>query len=200
VTDTIGYARASTDDQDCTIQETALRAAGCTIIRSEKKSGSSMHGRAELATVLDFLRAGDTLMVTRIDRLARSVADLEKIAATLKQKGAFLRATEQPVDTTTAAGTAFFQMLGVFAQFETALRRERQMEGIAKARAAGVYKGRRPSVDAAAVRSLRDQGLGGSEIAKKLGIGRASVYRALGADQPSVRHSRDLASDLASKR
>lgn len=138
-----------------------------------------MDGRAELVTVLDFLRAGETLMVTRIDRLARSVADLETIAATLKQKGAFLRATEQPVDTSTAAGTAFFQMLGVFAQFETALRRERQMEGIAKAKAAGIYKGRKPSVDVAAVRSLRDQGLGGSDIAKKLGIGRASVYRAL---------------------
>jgi len=72
-------------------------------------------------------------------------------------------------------------MLGVFAQFETAIRRERQMEGIAKAKAAGVYKGRRPTVDAAAVRSLRAEGLGGSEIAKKLGIGRASVYRALQA-------------------
>lgn len=179
MTHTIGYARASTDDQDCTIQETTLQAAGCTIVRSEKKSGSSMDGRAELVTVLDFLRAGETLMVTRIDRLARSVADLETIAATLKQKGAFLRATEQPVDTSTAAGTAFFQMLGVFAQFETALRRERQMEGIAKAKAAGIYKGRKPSVDVAAVRSLRDQGLGGSDIAKKLGIGRASVYRAL---------------------
>lgn len=186
VTNIIGYARASTVDQDCTIQETALRAAGCTIIRSEKKSGSSMDGRQELATILDFLRKGDTLMVTRIDRLARSVADLEKIAATLKQKGAFLRATEQPVDTSSAAGTAFFQMLGVFAQFETALRRERQTEGIAKAKAAGVYKGRKPTVDTAAVRSLREQGLGGSEIAKKLGIGRASVYRALQTDSPAV--------------
>lgn len=179
MTYTYGYARASSEDQDCAIQEATLRAAGCTIIRSEKKSGTTMDGRAELATLLDFIRGGDTLMVTRIDRLARSVADLERIASTLKDKGAFLRATEQPVDTSTAAGTAFFQMLGVFAQFETALRRERQMEGITKAKAAGVYKGRKPTVDAAAVRSLRDQGLGGSEIAKRLGIGRASVYRAL---------------------
>jgi DNA invertase Pin-like site-specific DNA recombinase len=179
MTSTYGYARASSEDQDCAIQEAALRVAGCTIIRSEKKSGTTLDGRAELATLLEFIRGGDTLMVTRIDRLARSVADLEKIASTLKDKGAFLRATEQPVDTSTAAGTAFFQMLGVFAQFETALRRERQMEGIAKAKAAGVYKGRKPTVDAAAVRSLRDQGLGGAEIAKRLGIGRASVYRAL---------------------
>lgn len=186
MTHIIGYARASTDDQNCAIQEAALRAAGCTIIRSEKKSGSSMDGRTELVTVLDFLRAGDTLMVTRIDRLARSVADLEKIAALLKDKGAFLRATEQPVDTSSAAGTAFFQMLAVFAQFETALRRERQTEGIARAKAAGVYKGRKPSVDAAAVRSLRAQGVGGSEIAKKLGIGRASVYRALQQNEASA--------------
>lgn len=186
MTHKLGYARASTDDQDCAIQEAALHAAGCTVIRSEKKSGSSMDGRTELATVLDFLRAGDTLMVTRIDRLARSVADLEKIAALLKEKGAYLRATEQPVDTSTAAGTAFFQMLGVFAQFETALRRERQMEGIAKAKAAGVYRGRKPTVDVAEVRSLRDRGLGGSEIAKRLGIGRASVYRALRPDHPAA--------------
>jgi DNA invertase Pin-like site-specific DNA recombinase len=179
MTSTYGYARASSEDQDCAIQEAALRTAGCTIIRSEKKSGTTMDGRAELATLLDFIRSGDTLMVTRIDRLARSVADLERIASTLKQRGAFLRATEQPVDTSTAAGTAFFQMLGVFAQFETALRRERQMEGIAKAKAAGVYKGRKPSVDVAKVRELRAEGIGPSEIGKRLGIGRASVYRVL---------------------
>src|SRR6476659_4440345 len=100
----IGYARVSTDDQDCTIQEAALRAAGCTTVRSEKKSGSSLVGRDELATLLDFLRTGDTLIVTRIDRLARSVRDLESIVEIVKTRGAFLRATEQPVDTSTAAG------------------------------------------------------------------------------------------------
>ncbi len=179
MTTIIGYARVSTDDQDCTIQEAALCVAGCTIIRSEKRSGTSMEGRTELDTVLSFVRAGDTLMVTRIDRLARSVSDLEKIVATLKAKGAFLRATEQPIDTSTPAGLAFLQMLGVFAQFETSIRKERQMEGIAKAKASGVYKGRKPSVDTASVRALRDEGVGPSEIAKRLKIGRASVYRAL---------------------
>jgi len=128
----IGYARVSSEDQDCSIQEAALRNAGCTIIRSEKKSGITTVGRQELDTILAFLRTGDTLMVTRIDRLARSVADLEKIVDALKVKGAFLRATEQPIDTSSAAGMAFLQMLGVFAQFETAIRRERQMDGIAK--------------------------------------------------------------------
>jgi DNA invertase Pin-like site-specific DNA recombinase len=179
MTTTIGYARASTDDQDCAIQEATLRAAGCGMVRSEKKSGTSREGRTELATILDFMREGDTLVVTRIDRLARSVRDLEDIMAVLKERGAHLRATEQPVDTSTAAGKAFLQMLGVFAEFETALRRERQMEGVAKAKAAGVYKGRKPSVDVAAVRELRAAGVGAVEIAKRLGIGRASVYRAL---------------------
>ena len=176
----IGYARVSTDDQDCSIQEAALKSAGCNVVRLEKKTGTTREGRSELATVLDFLQEGDTLVVTRIDRLARSVRDLEDIVATLRERGAFLRTTEQPVDTSTPAGKAFLQMLGVFAEFETALRRERQMEGIAKAKAAGVYKGRKPSVDVAAVRELRASGVGPVEIAKRLGIGRASVYRALG--------------------
>ena len=181
MTTTIGYARVSADDQDCSIQEEALRSAGCNIIRSEKHTGTTTAGRNELATVLSFVRPGDTLMVTRIDRLARSVADLEKIVAQLREKGAHLRATEQPIDTSTPAGIAFLQMLGVFAQFETSIRRERQIEGIAKAKAAGVYKGRQPSVPVSEVKQLRADGVRPAEIARRLGIGRASVYRALAA-------------------
>lgn len=176
----IGYARVSTEDQDCTIQETALRAAGCSTVRSEKKSGTSRDGRTELETVLSFLRPGDTLVVTRIDRLARSLLDLEGIVGELRAKGVNLKALEQPVDTSTPAGKAFLQMLGVFAEFETALRRERQMEGIAKAKAAGVYKGRKPSVPADEVKRLHGTGMRPAEIARKLGVGRTSVYRALG--------------------
>lgn len=175
----IGYARVSTEDQDCTIQEAALRTSGCTVVRSEKKSGTSRDGRTELETVLSFLRAGDTLTVTRIDRLAPSLHDLEGIVRELKAKGVHLKALEQPVDTSTPAGKAFLQMLGVFAEFETALRRERQMEGIAKAKADGRYKGRKPSVDTARVRELREAGMGPSAIAKELKVGRTSVYRAL---------------------
>jgi DNA invertase Pin-like site-specific DNA recombinase len=177
----IGYARVSTTDQDLSIQETALRAAGCDVIRAEKQSGTSTQGRAELRTVLDFIGKGDVLLVTRVDRLARSIGDLQDIVRTLKAKGASLRATEQPIDTSTAAGKCFLDMLGVFAEFETNLRRERQLEGIAKAKAAGIYKGRPASIDAARVRELKAQGMGPTEIAKALKIGRASVYRVLEA-------------------
>jgi DNA invertase Pin-like site-specific DNA recombinase len=176
----IGYARVSTSDQNLEIQEASLKAAGCGVIRAEKRSGTTTSGRIELQTVLDFLGAGDVLMVTRIDRLARSIGDLQDIVRAVKAKGASLKATEQPIDTSTAAGKAFLDMLGVFAEFETNLRKERQLEGIAKAKAAGVYKGRRPTVDVSQVRALKQQGIGPSVIAKTLGIGRASVYRALG--------------------
>jgi DNA invertase Pin-like site-specific DNA recombinase len=175
----IGYARVSTIDQDTGLQVEALKKAGCTVIRKEKKSGTSTAGRKELATILDFIGEGDTLVVTRIDRLARSMGDLQDIVRHLRLKGAQLQATEQPINTSTAAGKAFLDMLGVFSEFETNLRRERQMEGIAKAKAAGIYKGRRRSIDPDQIRALRTQGLGPSEIAKKLKIGRASVYRLL---------------------
>ena len=144
-----------------------------------KRSGTTTTGRAELQTVLDFLRPGDVLMVTRIDRLARSIGDLQDIVRAVKAKGATLKATEQPIDTGTAAGKCFLDMLGVFAEFETNLRKERQLEGIAKAKAAGVYKGRPASIDPAQIQQLKAEGMGPSQIAKQLGIARASVYRAL---------------------
>jgi DNA invertase Pin-like site-specific DNA recombinase len=175
----IGYARVSTTDQDLSIQEAALRAAGCEVIRAEKRSGTTTAGRDELRTVLDFLRKGDVLMVTRIDRLARSIGDLQDIVRTVRTKGAALKATEQPIDTSTAAGKCFLDMLGVFAEFETNLRRERQLEGIARAKAAGVYKGRPASIDEARIRELKAQGMRPTDIAKTLRVGRSSVYRAL---------------------
>jgi DNA invertase Pin-like site-specific DNA recombinase len=175
-----GYARVSTVDQDLTTQIEKLTQAGCTIIREEKASGTSREGRKELDTLLAFLRPGDVLLVTKVDRLARSVGDLQDIVKTIRMKGAELQATDQPIDTSTAAGKCFLDMLGVFAEFETNLRRERQMEGIAKAKQQGIYKGRKPSIDPAEVRRLHAEGLGASAIAKRLGIGRASVYRVLG--------------------
>lgn len=175
-----GYARVSTNDQDFTLQEQALRAAGCEVIRAEKVTGTSRTGRTELQILLDFLRRGDTLVVTRIDRLARSIKDLQDIVFTLKEQGVTLKATEQPIDTRSAAGKAFLDMLGVFAEFETNLRRERQIEGIAAAKSRGVYRGRKPSVDTAEIQRLRlEEKLGATEIARRLGVGRATVYRAL---------------------
>ena len=175
-----GYARVSTTEQNITPQAERLSAAGCSLVRMEKASGGSREGRVELETLLAFLREGDVLMVTKIDRLARSVGDLQEIVRSIRAKGAELRAIDQPIDTTTAAGKCFLDMLGVFAEFEMNLRRERQMEGIAKAKASGVYKGRRASIDPARIRDLRErEKMGATDIAKRLNIGRASVYRVL---------------------
>ena len=175
-----GYARVSSIDQDYALQEKALRAAGCEIVRAEKASGTSRNSRTELDLLLEFLHDGDTLMVTRVDRLARSVKDLQDIVYTLKEKNVTLKATEQPIDTRTAAGKAFLDMLGVFAEFETNLRRERQLEGVAAAKLRGAYRGRKKSIDDDEIKRLRhEEKLGATKIAQRLGIGRASVYRAL---------------------
>ena len=174
---TYGYARVSTTEQDLTIQREALTKAGCSIIREEKRTGTTMDGRAELDTLMQFLRAGDTVIVTRIDRLARSLRDLQNIVHELKARGVTLKATEQPIDTSTAAGKAFLDMLGVFAEFETNLRSERQMEGIEKAKEKGVYKGTKPKIDRAAIAMLRAEGKGVTEISKTLNISRESIYR-----------------------
>jgi DNA invertase Pin-like site-specific DNA recombinase len=175
-----GYARVSTGEQSVDIQRDALKAAGCELVRAEKVTGTSRHGRHELDTLLQFLRPGDTLMVTRVDRLARSIRDLQNLVHDLKVRNITLKATEQPIDTSTAAGKCFLDMLGVFAEFETNLRKERQAEGIAKAKDEGRYKGRKPTVDVAEVRRLKAAGLGATDIADRLGIARTSVYRTLG--------------------
>ena len=186
---TYGYARVSTEDQDLTIQRDALLAAGCDSVREEKVSGqASTDDRKELSILLQFLREGDCLVVTRIDRLARSVKHLQDIVHQLKERGVSLRATEQQVDTSTAAGKAFFDMLGVFAEFETNLRRERQAEGIAKAKLNGVYKGRKPTAQEKSdeVLQLIGEGLKRQEVADQLGIGIASVYRILKNNKADV--------------
>ena len=128
----------SSADQRLEIQEDALRAAGCTVIRAEKVSGGKITGRDQLATVLDFIQSGDVLVVTKIDRLARSIGDLSDIVRAIEGKGASLRVLNAHIDTAAAAGKAFLGMLGVFAEFETNIRKERQLEGIAKAKAAGL--------------------------------------------------------------
>jgi DNA invertase Pin-like site-specific DNA recombinase len=175
----IGYARVSTIDQDTAVQVAALERAGCGVIRQEKASGTTTKGRTELDTVLAFLQKGDTLVVTRIDRLARSIGDLQTIVRTIKDKGASLECTEQPVNTGTATGKAFLDILGVFAEFETNLRKERQLEGIAAAKVKGVYKGRKATIDADQIRQMAAAGMGGTAIGKQLNISRSTVYRLL---------------------
>src|SRR6202048_3589151 len=187
-----GYARVSPLDQNLTVQRQAWRAAGCGVIRAEKASGSRRDGRTELQVLLDFVQPGDTLVVTRIDRLARSVKDLQDIVHELKTRGVALRATEQPIDTGTAAGKAFLDMLGVFAEFETNLRRERQLEGISAAKARGVYKGRKPSIDAVESSRLpRADPLGPAATAPRLAMGRGGFSRVLGKQATTVRGNGD---------
>lgn len=177
----IGYARVSTIEQDLSIQLDTLKSAGCKKIFSEKISGANKKEREKLNDCLEYLRDGDTLVVTRIDRLSRSLRDLQNLVFNLKDQKIFLKATEQPIDTSTAAGKAFLDMLGVFAEFETNLRHERQLEGIAKAKKEGKYKGRQPTAQAKSyeVIELVKSGYTRQAIADKLDIGIASVYRIL---------------------
>lgn len=176
----VGYARVSSVGQSLDVQEAALREAGCDIIFSEKRTGTTQAGREELRRALEYVRDGDVFLVARIDRLARSVSDLSEIVSTLAGKGVGFRAIQQgEFDTTTATGRLFLTMLGAFAEFETNLRRERQIEGIAKAKAEGRYKGRPETVDKAQIRALRDQGMKPSDIARKVSVARSTVYAAL---------------------
>ena len=177
----VGYARVSTIDQDSSIQTKALTDAGCTTLFTEKKSGASTNKRTQLDECIKYLRKGDILMVTRIDRLTRSILDLQNLLITLREKKVHLKAIEQPIDTNNASGKAFLDMLGVFAEFETNLRRERQLEGIARAKQEGKYKGRQPTALAksSSVIHLIKQGFTRQSVADQLNIGVASVYRIL---------------------
>lgn len=177
---TFAYCRVSTLDQDTTIQEEALRKAyPDAVMRSEKASGTTTEGRPVLELIIDMVRDHDKLVVWKLDRLARNMNDLTDIVKTLDSKGASLEILDQCIDTSTASGKAFLQMLGVFAEFETNLRKERQLAGIAKAKQNGKYRGKQASIDIEKIRQLKADGLGATAIAKKMGIGRASVYRLL---------------------
>jgi DNA invertase Pin-like site-specific DNA recombinase len=176
----IGYARVSSTGQSLEVQQDALAAAGCEKVFSEKRSGTTTAGRDALGEAMEFAREGDVLMVTRLDRLARSMTDLRTIVDALEAKGVGFRCIQQgAVDTTSSMGRLVLNMLGAVAEFETDLRKERQRDGIEKAKVAGAYKGRPVSIEATKVQELKASGMGASDIAKALGIGRASVYRHL---------------------
>jgi DNA invertase Pin-like site-specific DNA recombinase len=179
----IGYARTSTLDQVAGFdaQRKELTALGCKKVFAEQVS--SVADRPKLAAALEELREGDTLAVTKLDRLARSMRDLMNIVATITERGASLRIVAMNLDTATPTGRLMLNMLGSVAQFEREMMLERQREGIAKAKADKKYKGRKPTAMARAdeVKALAAKGVGATEIAKQLKIGRASVYRALEA-------------------
>lgn len=180
----IGYARTSTLDQKASIelQERELIGVGCEKVFCEQVSSVDVANREQFTLALDFIRQGDTLVVTKLDRLARSVTHLYSIVDTLKGKGAELRILSMGIDTSTATGKLMLTVLGGIAEFEREIMLERQREGIERARREGKYKGRKPTAKAKAddVLRLKDDGLGATEIASRLGIGRASVYRILG--------------------
>lgn len=179
----IGYARTSTLDQKAGLeaQERDLQAAGCDRIFVEQVSSVDVVKREELAKALDHAREGDTIVVTKLDRLARSVAHLMDLLTQMEAKGVSLRILNMNLDTSTAQGKLMLTVLGGVAAFEREIMLERQREGIAKAKAAGKYKGRAPTARAKAgeVLKLHREGVGGTEIARRVGIGRASVYRIL---------------------
>ncbi|NVD46151.1 recombinase family protein [Qipengyuania atrilutea] len=176
----VGYARVSSTGQSLDIQNDALEAAGCEKVFAEKVSARSTKDRVELAQAIDFVREGDTLVVTRLDRLARSVGDLHRIIEKLTDKKvAFQCLNQSGVDTDSSTGKLMMAILGAVAQFENDIRRERQAEGIAKAKAEGRYRGRKPTIDPARVKELHATGIGPAAIAREMGIARASVYRAL---------------------
>lgn len=179
---TYGYARVSSKEQDAGIQISALEAANCDIIRAEKVSATSMTQRVELKNILDFMRADDVLIVTRIDRLARSMTDLSSIVSSIVEKKAFLRVIEQPFDTTKPEGRLMLSMLGAFAEFETDLRRERQREGIEKAKAAGRYKTAKRFTALQRekrILELREANMKAVDIARDVSCSRQHVYKIL---------------------
>ena len=175
----VSYIRVSSSSQSLEVQLDAVKKYGVDKVFQEKVSGTSTQGREKLRECLDFVREGDELVITRIDRLARSVLDLQLIVKELTDKGVTLTATEQPISTKDATSKCFLDMLGVFAELETNLRSERQLEGIARAKEKGVYKGRRSKIDVDQIKALKSEGLGATAIAKQLNIHRDSVYRLL---------------------
>ena len=175
----VSYIRVSSQQQSLEVQRESVMKYGVDKIFEEKVSGTSTDKREQLKQCLEFVREGDELVITRIDRLARSVLDLQLIVKQLMEKGVTLTSTEQPISTKDATSKCFLDMLGVFAELETNIRKERQMEGIELAKRKGVYKGGTQRIDVEEIKRLKSEGLGVTKIAKTMGIHRDSVYRLL---------------------
>jgi len=179
----VGYARVSSVGQSYEVQEDKLRAAGCTRLFVEKKSGTQTANRPQLQACLSFVREGDVLMVTKLDRMARSVLDLAKIADMLKRKKVALKVLDQQIDTSKPEGRMMFGILSTFAEFENDIRAERQADGIAKAKQNGTRFGRKPlftDEQRERIRVLREvENFTVPALATRFGCGVASIYRAL---------------------
>lgn len=183
----IGYARVSSAGQSLEVQLDKLVRAGCTKVYQEKRSGRQAENRPELQAALGYAREGDVLVVSRLDRIARSVLDLAKIADHLKRRNVSLRVLDQGLDTTTSEGKLMFNLLGAFAEFEADIRAERQRDGIALAQQKGTKFGRKKALTEAQeerIRKLRmEEGFSIEQLAERFAIGRSSVYRALQASR-----------------
>lgn len=177
----IGYARVSTIEQDFEIQQQRLKTEGCVIVRAEKVSGASRDGRTELATIIEFLREGDELMVTRLDRLGRDTRDVLNIVHECEQRGAFVTILDPHVSTRGEMGHVILTVLGMVAQMERRFIKERQREGIARAKSAGRYTGGKVRIDHQKIRELSAMGCSATAIAKEVGCSRMQVYRVINA-------------------
>jgi len=180
----IGYARVSSTGQNLEAQVELLKRAGCEKIFQEKKSGTKRTDRTELENALDFVREGDTFLVTRLDRCSRNTLDLYKILELLNSKKVSFKATEQEFDTSTSTGKLMMGLLSVIAEFETDLRAERQAEGIKSALARGVKFGaKRKMTDEQVVEAMELQKKGdmtNQQIADMFGVGRSTLFRYVG--------------------
>ena len=177
----IGYARVSTDDQHLDLQRDALTKAGCTVLYEEKASGKSAD-RPELAQALKALRPSDTLTVWRLDRLGRSLPDLVRIVNELERRGVSFESLTERIDTTNATGKLTFHLFAALAEFERNLIRERTRAGLASARARGRQGGRRPKLDAKALRevqALLQSGAKAQDVARRYGVARSTLYQHL---------------------
>src|SRR5882757_2210189 len=171
----IGYARVSTVDQDLETQIAKLKAEGCGIIRSEKVSGASRDGRAELATIIDFLRPGDELVVTRLDRLGRDTRDVPNLIHECEQREAFVTVLDPHVSMRGEMGHVVLTVLAMVAQMERRFIKERQRDGIEQGKRDGVYKGGKVRLDYKRVLDMTQCRIGASHIAKALGCARGQV-------------------------
>ena len=186
---TIGYARVSTQEQTADLQLDALNAAGCKRIFTEKASGAQ-RGRPQLAAALDYIREGDTLVVWRLDRLARSLRQLIETMEDLDARGIGFRSLTEAIDTTASGGRLTFHIFGALAEFERSLIRERTNAGLEAARARGRVSGRPPSLDdedlVAARAMLRDPAITVEEVAQRLGVAPSTLYRHLPGGRSAV--------------